>query len=105
MAGRDTLLEIVSEIASAFDPLLNAAETPEDFQAFMSALGWDVSQVVTPVKDIFTLAGGIVDLVASIDDDSAAPPDIGALIHALTGLVTSARQLGSIAQGDLPGGI
>jgi hypothetical protein len=105
MAGRDTLLEIVSEIASAFDPLLNAAASPEDFQAFMGALGWDVSQAVTPVKDVFTLAGAIVTLVESIDDDSAPAPDIGALVHSLTSLMTSARDLGSIAAGDLPGGI
>src|SRR5215468_726032 len=105
MASRDTLLEIASEIAAAFEPLLNAAASPEDFQAFMGALGWDVSQVVTPVKDVFTLAGAAVELVESIDDDSAPPPDMGGLLHALIGLITSARQLGSIAPGDLPAGI
>jgi hypothetical protein len=105
MADRDTILEIVSEITSAFQPLADATASPDDFQAFMRMLGWDASQVVTPVKDIFTLAGEVVKLVENIDDDEAPAPDLGELLHSLTSLMTSARQLGAIAAGDLPAGI
>lgn len=102
MSATDTLADIIHELVSAFEPLAEAVEGPEEFSAFMAALGWDVSNLIGPVHDAAVVATGVR---SQIQEDSATTPGSSNLMAGLQQVIGAIRGLTSIGSGDLPASI
>ncbi|MEP6948186.1 MAG: DUF6603 domain-containing protein [Ginsengibacter sp.] len=65
MADKDTISIIAEELGSALIPLKDMMQTSATFLASMKTLGWDASQVITPVQQLGSLVSPIINTLAA----------------------------------------
>lgn len=86
MSNRDTLSILAEELASVFSPLLDAVSSPESFTSFALELGWDLTQIPQPIKNLAAPLQSIASIVQAGQVDAASA---AGLITAISSLVTA----------------
>ncbi len=99
MSDRDTLSILAEELASVFSPLLDAVGSPESFTAFMLELGWDLTQIPQPIKNLAAPLQSIASIVQAGQVDAASA---AGLISAISSLVSAIEGIKNQPAGVFP---
>lgn len=99
MAEQDTLVVLAEEIATVFEPLEEALDSPEDFVQFMRGLGWDFSSIPGPINAIKPVVSELINLLDSGDFNMG---NVGQLTDQIGTVINEIKDFGSMSSGVLP---
>jgi hypothetical protein len=99
MSERDTLSVLAEELSYAFSPLGEAISSPENFNAFMRELGWNMNLVPTPIS---AFAAPISSVLSIVESGEVTSSNVAGLVGGIKQLVRAIEQLASVPSGQLP---
>ncbi len=100
MEAQDTLTVIAHEIGTAFMPVHDALQTPEDFVDFMKELGWNFSAPIPVFNDMKPVLEVLKNMVENENFDAST---VVQLTGQIKNVVTVIKKLSSAPVLNLPG--
>ena len=93
MSERSTLTILAEEVANALAPLAEAISSPENFTAFMQELGWNLTTVPQPFRDLSAPSAPLQDIIDIVEAGTVDSSNVGDLISAIKALITALKDL------------
>lgn len=102
MSERDTITLIAEEIGGALTPLSEALKDPARFKVFMRDLGWDISVIPQPIKDLAAPLGRVADVLA---DGAVDKADVPVLLNAVRATAQAIEEIKNKPAASFPASV
>jgi hypothetical protein len=99
VAEKDTIGRIAEELGLALTPLADALDSPDNFESFMSELGWEISVIPGSIEQIAAPARSLGALLQEGELDVAS---VAGAISAIGSVLDAIDNIGSQAPGSFP---
>jgi hypothetical protein len=90
MSPKNTLSILAEELAKVFAPLQEALDSPEYFTVFMLGMGWNLTQIPSPVKNLVAPLTSMSKILEAGEVDIAEAVQ---LLNAIRVLITGINQI------------